>query len=371
MSVLRRKHLYHFEDLESEAAKAMDPHPFSYVQSGAGHEETLQDNTRDFRKWKIRPKFLNDVSKRDLSISIFGETFDTPYFLAPIGNLGIVHPEAELAVARAAKRFNLPYIASTVTTFSLEEIAKELGTNPRWFQLYCSQDRNITQSFIQRAELAGYTAIVVTIDTPTAGWRTADLSNQYFPLKLGTASGNYFADPVFRSSLIQPPEKDFDTAIEKQMDVFFSPSFTWEDIQFIQNVTKLPVLLKGILHPIDAQKAMEYGVDGIVVSNHGGRQLDGCISTIAALPEIIEVIQGKIPVLFDSGIRKGADAFKALALGADAVLLGRPYVYGLAVNGEEGVSEVLGHFIQDLDVSLATAGVASVNSLNRSLLVKV
>ncbi|WP_223701670.1 alpha-hydroxy-acid oxidizing protein [Sutcliffiella deserti] len=361
--------IFHYIDLENKARNALHPHPFSYVQSGSGDEETLQDNVKDFRKWKIRPRFLQDVSERNLSISLFGKTYKTPYFLAPVGNLGIVHPEADLAVARAADRLGIPMIASTVSTNSLEEIAAEV--EDKWFQLYCSSDPEITVSFVKRAEQAGYGAIVLTVDMPALGWRATDFTNQYAPFKLGAASGNYFSDPVFRDKLTRFPESDFNAAISEQTKLLFAPSFTWENISLIRRVTKLPILLKGILHPADAEKAIQYGIDGVIVSNHGGRQLDGCLSSIVALPDIVNCVEGRIPVLFDSGIRKGADVVKALALGADGVLLGRPYVYGLAVNGEEGVKSVVENFIKDLDVTMATAGISSVSSLSRDLLIKV
>ncbi|WP_404460060.1 alpha-hydroxy-acid oxidizing protein [Sutcliffiella horikoshii] len=360
--------VYHFEDLEKKAESILAPHPFTYVRSGSGDEETMQDNVADLRKWKIRPRFLQDVSKRNLSISLFGKTYKTPYFLAPIGNLGIVHPEAELAVSRAAKQVGIPIIASTVTSFSMEEIAAEAGD--RWFQLYCSSDWQITLSFVKRAEQAGYEAIVLTVDMPALGYRAADLTNQYAPFRLGAASGNYFSDPVFQNKLACPPSQDFHRAIGEQVKHLFAPGFTWEDVATLRKATTLPILLKGILHPADAKKAMEYKVDGLIVSNHGGRQLDGCISSIAALPAIVDEVRGRIPVLFDSGIRKGADVVKAMALGADAVLLGRPYVYGLAIDGEEGVKTVLDNFIYDLDATVATAGVRAVSELNRDLVVR-
>ncbi|MGD6870626.1 alpha-hydroxy-acid oxidizing protein [Sutcliffiella horikoshii] len=360
--------LYHFADLEKKAESILDSHPFTYIKSGSGDEETMGDNIADLRKWKIRPKFLRDVSKRDLSISLFGKNYKTPYLLAPVGNLGIVHPEAELAVSRAAKQVGIPIIASTVTSFSLEEIAAEAGD--RWFQLYCSSDMDITLSFIRRAEQAGYEAIVITVDMPALGFRVADLTNQYAPFKLGAASGNYFSDPVFQEKLACSPSKDFQRAVDEQLKHLFAPGFSWEDVAVLRKATTLPILLKGILHPSDAKKAIEYELDGIIVSNHGGRQLDGCISSIAALPAVVNEVGGRIPVLFDSGIRKGTDVVKALALGADAVLLGRPYVYGLAINGKEGVQEVLDNFIYDLDATMATAGVDAVSALTRDILVR-
>ncbi|MBB6453753.1 isopentenyl diphosphate isomerase/L-lactate dehydrogenase-like FMN-dependent dehydrogenase [Salirhabdus euzebyi] len=365
------KPIYHYSDLEKHAKGTLSHEVFTYIQSGSGNEETLKDNEQAFKKWKIKPQFLNDVSERNLSISLLDETYKTPFLLAPVGHLGAAHPDGELAVARAAKEKQVPYIVSTVSTFSLEEIADELGDTPRWFQLYWSSDQELTASLVKRAEKAGYSAIVVTIDTPILGYREADLTNQYFPLRAGYGSANYFADPVFRSRLKESPEVNKASAIEELLKIVFHPKLSWKDLAFIRKHTKLPIILKGVLHPNDAIQAVDYGADGIIVSNHGGRQLDGVLSSLDALPNIVQEVSGKIPVLFDSGIRRGPDVIKAYALGADAVLLGRPYVYGLAINGQAGVEEVLEHFLNDVDVSLATAGKSRISELDSSLVVKV
>ncbi|WP_102028353.1 alpha-hydroxy-acid oxidizing protein [Salirhabdus sp. Marseille-P4669] len=366
----KTKPIYHFSDLEKDAQNAIRPEVFTYIQSGSGNEETLEDNVRAFRKWKIVPQFLHDVSILDLSISILGESYEHPFLLAPVGHLGAVHPNGELAVARAAKNTRVPFIGSTVTTFSLEEIARELGNTPRWFQLYWSKDRELTASLVKRAEKAGYSAILVTIDTPILGFREADLTNQFFPLREGYGSGNYFSDPVFRKRLKETPEENPDAAIEELLKIVFHPALSWKDLRFIRELTNLPIFLKGVLHPKDGRKALEYGMDGIVVSNHGGRQLDGVIASLDALPQIVKEVKGEIPILFDSGIRRGTDVLKAIALGATGVLLGRPYVYGLARNGFEGVVEVLDHFRNDIDVSLATAGKARISELDSTILVR-
>lgn len=340
-----------FEEWEKLAKGNIDHNAFTYIQSGAGREETLRSNEEDFRKIKLIPRYLKDVSNVCLKTNILGETLPYPFMLAPVGMQGIAHRDGELGTARAANALKVPFIASTVTTYSLEEIAAELPDTIKWFQLYWSGDWEITASFLRRAENAGYSAIVVTVDTPLLGWREKDLTNGYSPLKVGKGAGNYFSDPVFLQRLKRSPQEDSTAAAEEMIKLVLEPKLTWDDIRFIREYTSLPIIIKGILHPEDAKKALNYGVDGIVVSNHGGRQLDGAISSIEALPAIVEEIQNKIPILFDSGIRSGADAVKALTLGADAVCLGRPFVYGLATAGQEGVSQVLQNFIQDLKVT--------------------
>ncbi|WP_226037832.1 alpha-hydroxy-acid oxidizing protein [Aquibacillus saliphilus] len=362
--------IYRYSDLEIQAKKYLSHHVFTYINSGSGNEETLTSNEQAFKKWKILPEFLNDVSTRDLSVSLLGDTFKMPFLLAPVGHLGAAHPDGELAVARAAKKRQVPYVVSTVSSYSLEEIAGELGDSPKWFQLYWSTDEELTVSFVQRAEKAGYSALVITIDSPVLGFREADLTNQFFPVREGFGSGNYFKDPIFRSRLEESPEQNRAAAIEELLKITFQPKLSWDDLAFIKKHTNLPIILKGVLHPNDAKKAMEYGVEGLIVSNHGGRQLDGVISSLDALPGVVKEVNGQIPVLLDSGIRRGPDVIKAIALGADAVLLGRPYVYGLGINGEEGVAEVLDHFLTDIDISLATAGKRTISDLDPSLLVR-
>jgi lactate 2-monooxygenase len=356
--------------LEKLAEEKLETGPFTYVQSGAGSESTLRANIQAFENYRIVPRVLRDVSRRNGSTKVLNIELQAPFLLAPVGMQGIVHPEGELASARAASSLGIPYIASTVSTYSLEEIAEALGDTPRWFQLYWTCDPELTFSLVRRAEQAGYSAIVITVDTPVLGFRARDLNNDYFPLKLGKGAGNFFHDPVFRSRLRQPPEEDFEGAIQYLLDVIFHPSLTWEQIHQLKKQTSLPILIKGVLHKEDAEKALGYGLDGIIVSNHGGRQLDGCISSLEALPSIVEVIQEKIPVLLDSGIRRGVDVIIARALGASAVLLGRPYVYGLAVEGEEGVKHVLESFMKDIDISLALSGVSELDQVDSSLICK-
>ena len=352
------------------ASESIEKGPFTYVNSGSGAESTLRANVNAFEDWHIVPRVLNDVSIRDASTQILGTTFPSSFAIAPVGVQSIFHPDGELASARAAAHYGVPFVASTLSSYSLEEVAANLGNTPRWFQLYWSKDVELALSMVKRAEEAGYSAIVITVDTALLGNRERDLNNGYSPLKLGKGSANYLHDPVFLSRLGSNPSSDDPDVIGKIVDVIFNPSLKWDDLWTIKNHTNLPVLLKGILHEEDARKALHYGVDGVIVSNHGGRQLDGCISSLEALPSIAEVIQGKVPILLDSGIRRGSDVIKAKALGANAVLLGRPFVYGLAVGGEQGVRHVLKDFIHDIDVSLALTGFSSMIQVDQSIIRK-
>lgn len=367
------KHLpfpYSYADWKQRAKQAIDREAFTYVASGAGSEQTMKANEEAFNRWRLLPQVLTDVTHRDMSVSLWGQAMATPFLLAPIGMQGIVHPDGELASARAAKALGVPFIASTVSTFTLEQIASELGASPHWFQLYWSNDMDVTKSLVQRAEAAGYSAIVITVDTALLGWRERDLSTGYSPLKLGMGSANFFHDPVFREKLTKPPEVDRKAALEHLLNIVFHPGLTWDDLASLREITPLPILLKGVLHPDDASLALDCGTDGLIVSNHGGRQLDGAVAALDALQPVCDIVQNRIPVLFDSGVRRGPDVIKAIAMGADAVLLGRPYIYGLAAGGEAGVRHVLQHLISDIDVSLALTGKRTIRELNRSVIVK-
>ncbi len=359
-----------YEEWEERAREVLEEGPFYYVAGGAGGENTMQANLQAFQRWKIVPRMLRNVEERDISIELFGQAYSSPLLLAPIGVQSIIHPEGEIAAARACAAMKIPYIASSASTKPMEEIAEAMGDAPKWFQLYWNKDPEVTASFLTRAEAAGYSAIVVTLDTAMMAWREQDLKNVYLPFLIGEGVGNYFTDPAFCSNLEESPEEDPASAIMHWTQTFGNPSLTWEDLAFLRKHTSLPILLKGILHPDDAKLAVEHGVDGIIVSNHGGRQVDGAIGALEALPQVCEAVQGKIPVLMDSGIRRGSDVVKALALGAKAVLVGRPCMYGLAVAGEEGVREVLQNMLADTDLTLALAGERSVRELNRSNLRK-
>lgn len=360
-----------YEELEMEAKKKLEAAPYYYVAASAGREETARANVEGFSRWKIVPRMLCNTLIRDLSTELFGKKLTYPILCAPIGVQSIVHPEGEIASARAAAAMEVPFISSTASTHSLEKVAAASDSGLRWYQLYWSNDREIAASMVKRAETAGYSAIVITLDTPMMAWREKDIENAYLPFLAGKGIGNYLEDPVFRSRLSKPPEDDMQAAITLWAKVFGNPTLTWDDIQYIRMQTSLPILLKGILHPEDAKLALYHGVDGIIVSNHGGRQVDGAISAIEALPEICDVINGEIPVLMDSGIRRGSDIIKAIALGAKAVLVGRPYIYGMALAGEEGVKQVLRNLIADLDLTMALSGKKSIKEIDRTLLKKI
>jgi lactate 2-monooxygenase len=356
-----------FEDWEKRAKQILGAGPFDYVSGAAGAGDTLCANLKAFQKYQIRPRLCREVSKRDITINLFGKKIPVPFLLAPIGINSVLHPEAELAPAKAAAKLGVPYILSNVSTKSMEEVAEAMGDALRWFQLYPPKDRKLTNSFLKRAEDAGYSAIVVTNDSTLLGWREKDLQNAYLPFLSGEGMGNYFSDPVFLSKLEEPPEKNVKAASKKALEEGNNTSFTWKELEYICNQTSLPVLLKGVTHPDDALLALVHGVDGIIVSNNGGRQLDGAVATLDVLPSICKVIENKIPVFLDSGVRRGADIIKAIALGASAVLIGRPYAYALAVAGEMGVKEVLENFIAETGLQLAISGRNSIEEVDHLL----
>lgn len=359
-----------FAEWMNRAREVMEKSAFDYVAGGAGREETILANRESFAHWRIQPRMLHNVSERNLGVSLFGHSFPSPFLLAPISIQGIVHPDAERASAGAAASLGVPFVLSNVSSLSMENVAAVMGKSPRWFQLFWGKDPDVTTSMLHRAEASGYSAIVVTLDLPVYGWRERDIRNGFFPFREGAGIANYVSDPAFRAKLKSPPEKDMKAAIALFGSIFFNPGLTWKDIPFLRQQTKLPILLKGILQPRDAEMAIEQGVDGVIVSNHGGRQVDGAVAALDALPQVSRVVKKRIPVLMDSGIRGGADIIKAIALGASAVLVGRPYIYGLAVAGETGVRRVLENLLADLDATMASAGAASIFDLNRSMLVQ-
>jgi lactate 2-monooxygenase len=356
------------ERLESEAVGMMRPEVADYVGGGAGSEDTLRVNRAEFDRWHLVPRMLRDVHERDTRVDLFGNLLPAPLLLAPVGGLTTVRDQGELAVARAAGALGIPFVASTLTTATLEEIATAAGDGPRWFQLYWGPDPELNLSLVARAEAAGYSAIVVTLDTRMLAWRERDLARGYLPFGTGAGIGNYLADPVFRSRLERPPEEDLPAAIARAVAQIGDPSFGWRDLRFLADRVRVPLVVKGILHPGDATEATEAGANGIIVSNHGGRQVGGSIPALRALPPVVAEVGGRTPVLFDSGIRRGSDALKALALGARAVLLGRPYVWGLAIDGETGVRTVVENLLADLDLTMAEVGCAKVSELSRELL---
>jgi len=355
-------------DLEAKAMAAMDPKAANYVWAGAGTEDTIDANVEAFRRRRIVPRMLRDVSARDLSTTVLGTAMPAPLLLAPIGVQAVVHPDGELATARAAAAVGAPMIVSTASHFSLEEVAEAGGDAPRWFQLYWPNDPELARSMVERAERAGYGAIVLTVDTFIPGWKPRDLQQAWLPFLNGMGVANYFQDPVFRAALEKPPEEDVGAATGHFLGVQANPALSWDDLAQLREMTSLPIVVKGIQHVDDAREAVSRGVDGIVVSNHGGRQVDGAIASLDALPAIAAATGDDLAILFDSGIRGGADALKALALGADAVCLGRPYVWGLALDGQAGVEAVLKMVLAELDLTMALCGLTRPEEIGPGLL---
>jgi lactate 2-monooxygenase len=349
--------------------RTVEPRTAAYVFGAAGAEDTMRANEEAFRRWRIVPRMLRDVSARDLGVTVLGTELPAPLGLAPIGIQTIVHPEGELAVARAAAAVGLPMTVSTVSGSPLEEIA-EAAEGPKWFQLYWPVNRELAASFLARAEHAGYQAIVVTLDTFLPGWKPRDLTGAWQPFLEGVGIANYLSDPVFLSLLEKPPDEEPLAAVGQFLMQFTNPGLTWDDLDFLRSRTTLPIALKGILHPDDARAAVHHGVDAVVVSNHGGRQVDGAIASLDALPAIVDAVGGELQVLLDSGIRGGADVVKALALGADAVLLGRPYLWGLAADGEAGVLAVLRGMLAELDLTIGLTGHRRPSELSPRLLTR-
>lgn len=352
---------------EERAREILPAGPFGFLQSGAGDEVTLGQNREAFSEYDILPRVLRDVSNVDTSIKLFGQSQSMPVLLAPVGFQGIFHSQMELGSVKAAAAAGIPFVASTVTSASLEEIAAAAPDAVKWFQLYWSKNRDLTASMAKRAEEAGYKAIVVTVDTGLLGWRKRDYRNGYSPLKLLKGAANYINDPVFQELVPELTEEHVREAI---LENIHHPNLTWDDLLFLREQTSLPIVVKGILHPADAKQAVALGMDAIVVSNHGGRQLDSAIASLRALPAIAKTVNGAVPVLMDGGVRSGADVFKAIALGADSVLIGRPYVYGLAAGGQAGVSRVIEDLRTELQLTYALSGVARTKDIDAAYLLK-
>jgi isopentenyl diphosphate isomerase/L-lactate dehydrogenase-like FMN-dependent dehydrogenase len=306
--------------------------------------------------------------ERDLSTTVLGTAMPAPILLAPVGVQTLAHPDGELATARAAAALGLTYTHSTAAAHSFEQVAEAAGDASRWYQLYVPTDRDVCESFLARAEAAGYTTLVVTLDTTLLGWRPGDLDRGFLPFLASQGIANYLSDPAFQAGLAKPVEEDPGAAVFRWAGMFPNPGLRLEDIAFLRERWKGPIVLKGIVSVDDAREAAAAGVDGIVVSNHGGRQVDGAIGALDALGPIAEAVGDDLTILFDSGIRTGTDVIKALALGADAVLLGRPFLYGLALGGQAGVEHVLRCLLAELDLALSLAGCPNVADLSPDLL---
>jgi lactate 2-monooxygenase len=392
-----------FASLERAARRRARAHGWAYVAGGAGEGATMRANREALERWRIVPRMLRDVSVRDLSVELFGRRLPAPILLGPVGASELLHPEADLAIARAAAALGLPYVFTSQACATMEECAAVMGDAPRWFQLYWSTDDGLVDSFLARAAAAGAEAIVVTLDTTMLGWRPRDLNLGYLPFARGEGIAQYTSDPRFieivreriaaasgrreveitlgairallsitrhhpgrfLANLRSPVPR---MAVQTFLDTYSRPSLTWRDIETLPQRTDLPVLLKGIQHPDDARRAVQAGVDGIVVSNHGGRQVDGAIGAADALVDVVDAVGGETTILLDSGIRTGSDVFKALALGADAVLVARPYVYGLTLNGSDGVRDVMRNIVAEFDLTLGLSGLASLAELDRNAL---
>ncbi|MCA1219321.1 alpha-hydroxy-acid oxidizing protein [Streptomyces sp. 8L] len=358
-------------ELEERARAALPASVWSYVAGGAGDEHTQRANVDAFTRWGLVPRMFVGAKERDLTVELFGMRLASPLFMAPIGVIGICAQDGhgDLATARAAARTGVPMVASTLSADPLEDVAAEFGDTPGLFQLYTPTDRDLAAHLVERAEKAGFKGIVVTLDTWVTGWRPRDLRTGNFPQLRGHCLANYFGDPVFRAGLDRAPEEDPGSAVLRWTQVFGAP-LTWDDLPWLRSLTRLPLIVKGLCHPEDVARARDGGVDGVYCSNHGGRQANGGLAALDALPEVVEAADG-LPVLFDSGVRSGADAVKALALGATAVGIGRPYAYGLALGGTDGVVHVLRTLLAEADLIMAVDGYPSLADLTPDALRRV
>ena len=393
---------FSYEELKRLGESKMDEEAKGYISGNAGDGSTSFENQDAFKKWKLVPRVLKNVVDRNMNIELFGQAFKAPVFLSPVGGLELAHPEADVAVAKAAAKLSLPYIFSSQGSFTMEDCAKVMGDETRWFQLYWGVEKQLAKSFVKRAEAVNCKAIVLTIDTSMLGWRTRDLDNAYVPFLRGIGLAQYLNDPVFWEitnampdekvkAKITPESLEFMIKLAKKFPgssieniktkraikavkafskIFANPALNWDDLDWLRNLTDLPIILKGIVHPEDAQKAKDIGMDGIIVSNHGGRQLAGSISSLDALSWISKEVKD-FPLMIDSGIRTGEDIFKALALGASAVCVGRPYVYGLAIDGAFGVEEVMRNLMGSFDMAMALTCSKDINEVKNTVLYKV
>lgn len=357
-----------FPGLEAAAKAKMSRQAWAYTAGAAGLESSMEANRAAFARYPIAPRMLGGAGQRDLSCEMFGVKVAAPLFSSPIGVLEMMHPEADLAVARAMASLNLAMMISSQASTPMEKIAEANGDGPRFFQLYWGKSDAIAESFVKRAEAIGCKAIFITLDTTVLGWRPRDLDLGFLPFLRAQGIAQYTSDPVFRAMLPAPPEENPMAAAVTFTQVFSDPGLDWARIAKIRSWTKLPVVLKGIMRADDAAKAVAEGYDGVMVSNHGGRQIDGGIGALDALSEVLPAVNGKAAVYFDSGVRCGADAFKALALGAHAVGIGRPYAYGLVIDGENGVKTVMEYLTGELDLTMALMGTRTIAEIDRGSL---
>ncbi|GAA4670974.1 alpha-hydroxy-acid oxidizing protein [Gordonia humi] len=395
-----------FATLERRARARMSRRGWAYVAGGAGEGRTMAANREALDRWAIVPRMLRDTSDRDLATDLFGQTLPAPILFSPVGAGALAHDRADVHIGHAAAELGLPYIFSNQGCAPMEDVAAEMESvrpgAPRWFQLYWSTDDRLVRSLVSRAEAMGAAAIVVTLDTTMLGWRPQDLNLGSLPFARAEGIDQYTSDPTFweivaerlkgatkekpeisigaiktllsiarnvpgelRRNLTAPEPR---AAVETFLDIYSRPSLNWDDLAVLRELTDLPIVLKGVLHPDDALEAVERGVDGIIVSNHGGRQVDGSISSTDALVDVVDAVSGRLKILVDSGFYTGSDVFKALALGADAVCIGRPHMYGLALNGADGARDAVANIVAELDLTLGLSGQSDVRTLTRSAL---
>jgi isopentenyl diphosphate isomerase/L-lactate dehydrogenase-like FMN-dependent dehydrogenase len=393
------------EALEDAARRAMSPRAWAYVAGGAGTGLTVTANRAAFARWQVVPRMLPGRVERDLGVDLLGRRLPTPLVLSPVGAAALARRGSDLLASSAAAALGVPFVISSQGCSPMEDVAAAMGSGPRWYQLYWSTDEQLVDSMVRRAEAIGCDALVVTVDTTMLGWRPQDLSLGSLPFARGVGIAQYTSDPRFaeivaerlaaprgpaapvkatpaavrsllsiarehpgsvRANLRSPVPR---AAVEAFLDIYSNPGLTWDRLATLRERTRLPFLVKGVLHPDDARRALEAGASGVVVSNHGGRQVDGAVASLDALPGVRAAVGEDAVVVLDSGVRTGADVLKALALGADAVGIGRPWVHGLAVAGREGVREVLANLVAELDLTLGLSGVTSLRDLRPEVLV--
>ena len=352
--------LINLHDYEEDARKKLSRMTYDYYAGGAHDETTLRDNRKAYERIKLRYRVLSDVSQRNLATAILGQFISMPVLVAPTACHGMADPEAEKATVRAAGAAGTVMVLSTLSNTSMEDVVAQ-ASGPVWFQLYVYKDREVTKSLVERAENAGCSAIVLTVDAQVWGRRERDVRNQFqMPEELSLEN-------MTPAGMGDFPKEAKGSGLADYVNTLFDPSMTWKDVEWLSSITKLPILIKGVVHEEDARRAADHGVTGVIVSNHGGRQLDTSPATIDVLPDIVDAVGGQMEILIDGGIRRGTDVLKAIALGASAVLVGRPILWGLAVDGEQGVRNVLEILRQELDLAMALCGCTSVERIGKDL----